>query len=100
MEDSRGGAFTWVMLAIFTLYVAFAVVALVNPLGWGQRILWGERPPYHWSRNGESLIGANGKECAHLYLSLSGSYMVYGYGFDGDYKTRVQAESKAARECR
>jgi hypothetical protein len=97
----------WVLFP--TLYLAFScslfAIMEFNLGGWGQRIFFGQKPPYHWVQNnnateGETYYGANGKDCANVYRFQGTSYTVYGFGFNQDFQTRQQAEAKAEKECR
>lgn len=100
----------WVV--VWSLVIASLVVEKFNPLGYGQRIFWGQRPPYRWIQDSPTLyplgtineryVGSNGAECASVYHipGIRDGYTVFGSGFQGEYETQVQAEQVAEHECR
>ncbi|MGD0942407.1 MAG: hypothetical protein ABR905_22165 [Terracidiphilus sp.] len=99
-------------LALCCVIISAAFIEVFNPLGYGQRIYYGQQPPYRWLVEDTSdqftgsikevYIGANDRICATVYrfASLDVLYKVYGYGFSESYETQRQAEQEAERECR
>ena len=102
--------FRLIMLVYWVLVAVTMFTMIVNPFGWGQRVFWSMRPPYHWVRFQtqqpqdvvERYYGVNGLACANVYHYglLMNYYKVYGYGFSEEAETRAMAAAVAEQECR
>lgn len=98
------------------LLFAFLLIGPFNFHGWGQRVFWDQKPPFHWRTVWESYdetlnkrnvqidyVGENGKTCATIFYAPSAArntWQVYGFGFNDNYASIEYARSAAERECR
>lgn len=100
-----------ICLTVTWLALAWIYLMEFNPMGLGQRLVFGQRPPYHWETEDQSYlkgfysprflyVGSNGKSCATIYRDAESSWRVYGFGFSESYLNPYDAMMKAKKECR
>lgn len=104
----------YVAISVLSLCVVAEILMNLNPFGLGQRIMFGQRPPYHWvdaldhsmphgpSSVNLNYVGSNGKVCAaaYKYTLVMSDFTIYGFGFNKHAATLQEAKAIAERECR